>query len=296
MFSSTEIPRKKCGQIFLLSDDSFLLICEFCEDNFFTLDDLRDHHIRDHVNFPKLPLPTIIKEENSPVSCKAESVKQEFIDSLQETSLRETSLPVSDEMCNQNEVVQLKRTRELQPKSEKENDNTTESTEKKAAYKRFREPMENSIPVPVILNEIYQIETNRMKGFRTHIRKQCLNCPKTFSSSKSLMNHMKWHSLRRGKDLKNSVPVPAIFSEINQNDSNGSKGTNKVLKLRIEPKRVRKAGVECKFCAKKCQTTSGLNFHETRAHASLQCRMCSKAFSSYKTFSNHKKLHNLGRA
>lgn len=158
MSSLTDIPPKKCGQILLSSDDEFLVTCDHhhCENkNLFTLVDFRDHL---YEQLPKLPSLTIIKAEDSS-TYEADCLKPNSC------GLQEDAIPPSTaaecEMGNLNGVIQLGRTRTLQTKSENENDCTKETTEKKAAYsKQFK----NSFPVPVILSEIYQIETNETKG------------------------------------------------------------------------------------------------------------------------------------
>lgn len=63
MVEKAEITRKKCGEIFILSDDNISLICDFCADNSVAIEDFR-HHIKDH--FPILPMN--IKCEDS-ISC-----------------------------------------------------------------------------------------------------------------------------------------------------------------------------------------------------------------------------------
>lgn len=50
LVENTQASRIKCGNIFILSDDNFSLICELCEHDFYSFEDFR-LHIKEH--FPK---------------------------------------------------------------------------------------------------------------------------------------------------------------------------------------------------------------------------------------------------
>lgn len=63
MFENTEFSRIKCGNIFILSDDNFSLVCEFCEHDFYSFEEFR-LHIKEH--FPK-SIPNSKTEH--PISC-----------------------------------------------------------------------------------------------------------------------------------------------------------------------------------------------------------------------------------
>lgn len=71
--STADVVGIKCGKIYLLSDDSFSLICEFCEREFFLLLELRAH-LMEH--FPKTAQIIIKKEEPYDSDCEILSDNQ----------------------------------------------------------------------------------------------------------------------------------------------------------------------------------------------------------------------------
>lgn len=166
MFRSTEITRKQCGQIYLMSDDNFALICEYCEEEYYTLEDFRDH-LNTHVQ----KTPVNIKIEDS-ISCDSELITPEkianmpdnFIDILQSyvgtqssaSKHIEGSDSVKSDESNQserNKVTPLKRSYALQLNSENESESTTETNRSHPVkhHKRLRK-------APIIVHEEFQDE------------------------------------------------------------------------------------------------------------------------------------------
>lgn len=60
MFEPTSVPRIKCGQIYIMPNDIFALMCKFCEYEFHDLNEFREH-LTEH--FPDKPVN--IKNEDS---------------------------------------------------------------------------------------------------------------------------------------------------------------------------------------------------------------------------------------
>lgn len=61
MFEPTSVPRIKCGQIYIMPNDIFALMCKFCEEDFYNLEAFREH-LTEHFSERK---PTTIKTEDS---------------------------------------------------------------------------------------------------------------------------------------------------------------------------------------------------------------------------------------
>lgn len=83
------VDKIKCGQIFILSDDIFSLVCEFCGKEYRKLDDFVVH-ITNH--FPETP--TIIKQENA--------IKQEVIIKHEHTVSQEE---IKQDIANRKYIV-----------------------------------------------------------------------------------------------------------------------------------------------------------------------------------------------
>lgn len=60
MYEQLKITRIKCGEIFIMPNDVFAMVCKFCQDEFHTLEDFR-YHLTEHFVDP----PTDIKNEDS---------------------------------------------------------------------------------------------------------------------------------------------------------------------------------------------------------------------------------------
>lgn len=118
------VVRIKCGQIYLLSDDNFSLICEFCDRDFYTLADLRAHLRAEHL--PESQTNINIEESFSCGDCasipsEAYDVEGKLFD---ETAALTASKKLYETFRNeQNEVNQHKPIRDLQSNNENEIEN-----------------------------------------------------------------------------------------------------------------------------------------------------------------------------
>lgn len=209
MVERSEVARIKCGQIFLLSDDNFTLICEYCERDFYTLVDFRSH-LREHL--PELHFNI---EDSVP-----SEIKEEFVDhpddagplSKAAACLPLTGITESSNEAFQNEqkeVNQLNEKLYLQSNSENENEsggsdqtiNMYEANQQgtiSASDLKEIESFLQSIPrehsaYPInacFHRDNYDIHTGK-RAYECHI------CFKTFHDCTDLSNHF-WnvHKLR----------------------------------------------------------------------------------------------------
>lgn len=155
MVERSKIVKIKCGHILLMSDDNFSLICGFCERDFYTLVDLRDHlkaHLSESQTNPKTG-----DSINCSDSEKFDVVKEEFIDYQDDTgSLSIAALTASPESVDlyetksQQNEEELKRNRDLQLHSGNENGKS------------------ESVSVPINFNEVNQDGANVMNSIESN--------------------------------------------------------------------------------------------------------------------------------
>lgn len=263
MFRSTEITseiiRKKCGQIYILTDDSFTLICEYCEEEFYTLDDFRAH-IKEHI--PKSSVNIKIEDSIScdSVDCEPEEIENvtdSFIGILQDyvatqssaTNRTERSDSVKSHetfQSDRNDVHPLKRFHELQSNSGNESESTTELKvnlkHPTRHHKRSRKVTGKHNGVPIIVCE--EIQTDDIGT--------------DYSSD---FNSIELHQY--------SIPG-------------------------YEQQKCKKGTFGCRFCRKIFRSNRGRNDHENThtGETPHECPICHQSFARYANFWSHSKTHS----
>lgn len=172
----------KCGQIFILSTDNFLLVCEYCEDSFSTLESLRSH-LEQHC--PRLPA-TI---ENADSDC--EIIPTDLQDDFHEkAALQSTNEDLIPAAVNYSEIIKSEQSEGYQRKRPlhrtfKANDMNSGARrqyrfkslfECRFCRKRFRG------------NTQLSNHENAHTGARPH---KCHICHTTYSATTNLLKHYK---------------------------------------------------------------------------------------------------------
>lgn len=218
MFESTEIVKKKCGQIFILSNGNLSLICdcEFCGCDFDTLEGFRAH-ITEH--FPISP--THIKKEES-ISCGSdrESISSELREDVQEDYFYNHNLQddpnsksFADRFCSselvddgdQSKINQTNRIRELRSNSEKIVAHSTRGIDNCVALPKSKicSSTRNTKNLECrFCSKVFKIKRDRNNHENIHTGKrphQCQICFRTFHGSSALWSHNNSHTDRRHK-------------------------------------------------------------------------------------------------
>lgn len=262
MFKST-ITRQKCGQIYIMSDDNFSLICEFCEQDFFTLEDFRVH-LKGHI--PRSTVSIKIEDASDSEDCepitpeKIANLKDNFIDILQDYVGSQSSATNRSERSDSSQSGKtyerernehpLKRFQALQSNSGNESESTTETTvnhliHSTRHHKRLRKDIvKSSHPVSIVLSEEIQTDDNGTD----------------YSSDQ---NTVELHQYSISETLE------------------------------YEQLRSRKGNFNCRFCRKIFRSNRGRNDHENthtgeRPH---HCSICNQSFARYANFWSHSKTH-----
>lgn len=324
MFISTGTTRRKCGQIFFLSDDNFSLICEFCGDDFLTFEDFRPH-VTEH--FPKSPLN--IKLENS-ISCGSDNesdpltIHKDFKGILKEETptaecivfagapgpsrLYDNQYTEAIAYNQQIDEVQSERSWVHPTRS---NENNEEITEIKVKQEIFTintiedQPDEifgYSEPKNVHLNPVVRRETIFKCNFcsktlmgskarkdheNTHTSKrpyECTMCPRTFSIYTALLSHTRYH--------KNDMRFKCSMCE--ERFDRKYSVDNHIREVHLpdsDPRRY----FPCKVCDSKFKSYSQLSWHRQTLHREntelLTCDYCQKQTTRKIYMVLHMKVH-----
>lgn len=311
--ASSTITRKKCGQIYILSNDNFTLICEFCERGFFDLEAFRTH-VSDH--FPVNPAAIKIEDFGS-------DIKQENQDDIVENlrsdvaSLAECQLfedesagpsnkPEEDTQADEqneemNDRSKPSKTLDRQPNNENENENTTNVKVKKIPLRRStRKTIEprtvESVPqhdeFETVINEtIDSNEPNISSASATSvaannskpIRKkgfQCTFCPKIFRQRR---DHAEHENIHTGRQPYKCPICFKTFARAHSLHIHNSVHTDKCSLY------------ECSRCDKKFKKTSELNCHirenhlpDTDPRRYFSCKRCDMKFDSKAQLTCHR--------
>lgn len=319
MTQSTTVTRIKCGKIYILSNNKFSLICKFCENEFFVLEDLRAH-LTEH--FPDSPTNNIKNEDS--ISCGSDwnSVppiirdRTDFKDIIKEEVVSEHNEESSASLNNQLDAEQSdgnqsNQNHEPQSNSDNEIETTTATTATTANRypKRLRKPMVNSGLMAMILNDVNQtkvtkrqmktknstvsiiIESNHTpkavcrdleKSTRTKF--QCRFCKKIITSRQYLNNHENTHT---GKRPFECHICTRAFSD------------SKCL-LRHMDTHTDKPRYRCSVCKKKFIEKSKLSIHTREKHLPdtdprryFSCTLCDIKLKTCSQQRKHRRTHNM---
>lgn len=275
MVGSTDVVRIKCGQIYILSDDNFSLICEFCDNEFLTLFELRDHLLE---HFPKIPKTSkSIKKEpslSSESDCEITSwdltgVKEELLADVQRDDTGLIFIKIEDKPYAEEsgpflgEMTQYCETTMNSEKS-KELDDQSEPNE-------IVDKPNGKFPADL------QSSSNPEEG---------TSSPK--ENDEANPNDIYSERLRR-RNQTNFL----LMIHPNYDDGTDSDGTTDYT----EPKKndsdlQTKLPFECSFCSETFKHDRNRNYHENTHTGKLpQCRECSKTFSTLDKLTHHLKKH-----
>lgn len=261
MVDKISLVRIKCGQIFFLADDKFSWTCEFCDKDFYSLEDFRPH-INEH--FPK-SLSNIKREDS--ISCGSDSetlplddlrVDSEHCLKTPQNIKKEDSISFDSECVNiypeiRDEVMSYEDIMKYEA--------TSQSITKECSSSRLAE---NQFTKKTIKNEPSE-------------RKQPEQIQSNNGNAYEISEGTKVSRTNRNR-IKNKLAKPDRFSY--------------PAKPKI-PSKSRKMTFECSFCKKLFGDRKELNDHENvhtgkRPH---QCEICSTTFASVSNMRRHVKVH-----
>lgn len=217
MVETIQVTRIKCGQIFILSTENFSLVCDFCEDDFYTFDDLRAH-LSEH--FPDLPT-NLKDEDNNDCELTQLDINEDNTDNLSDNLQDNDETNVFDEgstnvssdieieifkiehIAENQERSPTKRSYMLHNNSDNENEKisnplaepryTLRKREKKSVplafshqEQRLEANEESNILVEHPTSEI--VEARKLTDFK------CDYCQKEFTKKETIRQHMFLHS------------------------------------------------------------------------------------------------------
>lgn len=264
MVEKTEIIRIKCGQVYILSTDYFSIICEFCDEDFYTLDDLRAH-LKEH--FQESP-PNITKEE--PVVIKyeinipsdAEYLMEENLLRFQHDDDGSDSIVAEGSLfVEESSPIKLEDT----PYSEQSNGWEGWAIRNDVKVSTEYQSTSNDVKEDIFYSE--ENEENSKEGLYSHL-------------------------LRTGMENSFTVTTNSTFEDVT--DSNGTNGeaSNIEIPESDDLQTQQKMLFECNYCSQKFRCQKNRNYHENMHTGKLpQCRKCFKTFSTFENLTNHLKLH-----
>lgn len=292
--------RIKCGQIFFLSDDKFSWVCEFCDKDFYSLEDFRPH-INEH--FPK-PL-TSIKRENS-ISCGSDyeafpmdvirddnSVKDSRVDNEQCLLKTPMNIKIEDSLSygsERDDVMSFEDIMKYEATSQKFGSSIlTDNQFKKITIKS--EPSERKPPKPIHSNgnahenntkmEVSSSKRNRIKNKLNEAFK-CTLCKKLFGGKKELNDHENVHTGKRPHQCEICFVTFASSSNMRRH-----------VKVHKDDRRH-----QCKVCKKRFVVRSKLSIHVREKHLPdtdtrryFSCELCDAQFKSYAKLYIHRRIH-----
>lgn len=281
MVGSSDVIRIKCGQIYILSDDNFSLICEFCDNEFLTLVELRDHLLE---HFPKTP-KNIKKEESLSSDSDCE------ITSWDLAAVKEEILADDQQVENDFEFIKVEGLRyheefapplleKTQYSETSMNNEQTIGSEDQACSKEILENGNVDKPNEKSSADLQSSSNQEKEG---------TSRPKDIGEANS--SYLYSNRLRK----KNKPNTPPMVNPNNENDTD-SEGTSDYT----EPNRSdipddelqTKLPFECGYCSERFKHDRNRNYHENTHTGKLpQCRECSKTFVSLEKLTQHLKKH-----
>lgn len=295
--------RIKCGQIFFLSDDKFSWACEFCDKDFYSLEDFRPH-INEH--FPKSL--TNIKRENS-ISCGSDfeafpldigdvTKKDSCFDNencLPKTPLRikkENSIGFDSE-CEyfqpeiRDDVMSFEDIMKYEADTQLVNEKCGSS---RLADNHFKEKTMKSEPgrkksSKQSLSNVNAYNNTEIPCRPAKSRKmtfECSFCKKPFRDGKELNDHENTHTGKRPHRCQICSTTFASVSNMRRH-----------VKVHKDDRRH-----QCKVCKKRFVVRSKLDIHvrekhlpDTDARRYFPCELCDAKFKSYAQLYIHRRIH-----
>lgn len=216
MVEQTTLVRIKVGQIYILSNNQFSLVCEFCTHGFYNSEDLLEH-LTEH--FPD-SAPTIKNENIINCASDCESLlsigsEESLIDNLQDDTAESLSTegsvaPTLNGTCHKD---QPSRNHELQSNISIENKETAEPAElngehtkrsliqmEKRTEKSVLMPKDTNLTGPSYLNiieshpdNVMEIPNSRKRKLKFKTNFKCIFCRKIFHKKEDLLKHENTH-------------------------------------------------------------------------------------------------------
>lgn len=267
MVENTEVSIK-CGEILVLSNEKFSLICESCGDDFDTLEDLRVHLAED---FP-VSLPHIKIEDPISYGSDRESIPPGIIDYA--TSGYLASTEIKNETISDCESFQADTHDEL-----------TEFTD----FVKVEAASESIIEQFYSSDESSQSEQsdgnqqkwNRELQLNLKIENKNTKEPAEKNIADKFPNELKEGIQKRIDNVTKGSKELKIIELL------------ELFNVRRDTRQIPKLNIECKFCSKKFKDNRSCRDHEN-AHTGRrphQCRFCLKMFATISTLKMHLRLH-----
>lgn len=292
----SNIVRIKCGEIFVLSTDFFLLSCEFCELNFNSLEKL---HVHLNQHFPKSP--TNIQNDDSDCEFIPLDIKYSLTDNLQdndhpistpnEGSSLHTFIANETHKSEQSEQ-NLQKQRSLEPKQQDEVPSIGLHS------KKLQKTIQNSVTFAV--NKDRSDDSDETKGteLSCSIRKkfvnrsapanriiagfQCTFCYKMFKSRHNRNDHENSHTGKRPHKCaicdKTFTTYSNLCTHVNMHED-------------YRP-------YECSVCGKQFINNAKLSVHKREKHLPdsdprryFPCELCDCKLKSYGQLDRHRRIH-----
>lgn len=334
MSGSTEITRKKCGQIYILSNEKFSLICDFCEREFFELEVLRTH-LADH--FPEESKFKIEKYDIDSISAgthddiielTSESSDTELEDApnfddkaivlrLDSNKLSEEAL-ISEQNNGSTARYNLKECSVVLPRiivTECPNQSTILTEHRRESVSLDDENQtdasrtSNFVSVPKISDGSFPKVLQ--KGFK------CSFCPRIFRQRRDHNNHENTHTGRRPHKcricFKTYSSILVLNSHLNVVHIKERKFKctmcikSYITKCDLDnharekhlPDSDPRRYFPCQLCEHKARTAFGLRYHTKASHpksvVELVCDHCKRKFTSRTSLQKHMKNIHSGR-
>lgn len=322
MLEPTRVTRKMCGKIFILANDIFSLVCEFCGDDFQALEDFRSH-LSEH--FPESP--TLIKNEDSSISFDSDivfidDVKYNLTDDLQADDSSQSFVAVevvspSILLKEENMKTELKQDVDgMKVEYIAESDESSDEIGLKTEKSDAREVSFQCDICQQMFPREDSIREHMMAVHTTKQLKECLNksvlvgapskpnkcndCGKSFATAYNLTLHRRQHTgeqLYKCDKCNQNFAWKAHFIRHTNKPHNRkcimcsktfstSRELNKHY-LTDHGERPHK----CSECSKIFSSASAKAQHMTIHIEPLECSVCSKSFSYKKTLTRHMKIH-----
>lgn len=279
-----------CGKIYILDNDIFSLICEFCGEDFCALEDFRAH-LTEH--FPATP--TNINNEDS-ISCDSDCVyvSEEIPDNLQEpeAGVIKDSIPST---INDEEAIKSEHNEE--PQTEMRYENDTENTSKPrtqnlvplTASAGMERDMINKLRLECsFCRKIFKRNMDLNAHENTHTGRQpykCPTCPRTFACRSNLAKHIKTHT---GDHLQHKCKAcERRFGSKFMLGNHEREHLPDTDPWRYFP---------CKLCNTKFKTFAQLSYHRQKKHkknpAIFICNYCQHKFHMKADIYQHMRAHS----
>lgn len=288
------IERIKCGQIFILSNNNFVLRCEFCgRDICYALDDFHDH-VKEH--FPDseddgtdsdceyVPpdtkenlvenLANYVNDGSQSTSPAAESllVEREWFPSSGFNELSDGTIPnEQNERHHQQKPIQSSHTIKNENISDANRDNVPDESTR--TFKESFEIKETSDHNEASGSNIQKLPKKRYV---------CNICHKQFQSKQRVSDHTNTHSGKRPYKCK------ICMKTFTAHDT-WAKHVKEIHELDLRH--------ACTVCGKKFLTLYRLNMHikekhlhDTDPHRFFTCTMCEEKFRSYGQLVYHRRM------